>query len=465
MRRLISVTLAAALTAAALLPGCAGKATAPPASPGPTPAKPGQPGQPPAASQPPSTDPVNPSANPEAFRGQGKLAFIAAGRLYVLDGSTAKVTAITAQGGQPVSPVWSADGQWLAFLYAESEGAPQQLHIARADGTAAETVKLPDGVVPWQYAWSPKEPVLALGAQSGLWRKAPGQEPVLLSAGQLGRGGLVWSPDGSQIAFAPVLPAPQPPPGTVVDTISPRGGDPTQLLAAPETAIHLAAWLPGKNGLLAWTGPMSASLSADGMLLEHVAPDGKLQGLTGMLAYPEWLAFSPDQSRLVAVAGGGRMAWVGKGLALCDLASASAAAAGAAKEPCTAIPHPAGKVDLDPAWSPKGDRIAFVRADEVRGDLTHPSLIEQWVPSRTLWLSAPDGSEAKELTAAGQGIYQPQWSADGSHLLFVRASGIYLLGENDKEPVLIAGPLASDPNLFGYYGFAPTTAYLAWYRP
>jgi dipeptidyl aminopeptidase/acylaminoacyl peptidase len=451
--RLIIATLSGALLA-----GCTGQPTAQPATP---PTQSAHPSPTPAQGA-----PLQPQVAPDAFLGQGKLAFLSLGRLYVLDGATGRFTAITDRG-TATAPVWSADGQWLAFLYAESEGSPQQLRIAMADASTAEMVALPDGVVPWDYAWSPATAVLAMGAQSGLWLKEPGLEPRLLVPGQFGRNSITWTPDGKLITYAATLPAPQPPPGTVVEQIAPTGGKPVRLLTAPERAVHLAGWLPQAKGLLAWAGPMSASLSADGMQLELITPDGKEHPLTTMLAYREWVSPSPDGARVLAVAGSGRMAWIGKSLTLCDVAiPADAKAKAGAKSPCTPLPLPKGKVDLDPAFSPRGDRIAFVRADELPGDVGGTEVIERWVPSRALWTAAPDGTQARDLTGASRGIYQPQWSADGRQLLFVRDNAIWLMAaENAKEPVRIAGPLYGDLNLFGYYGFSPSTPALAWYQP
>ena len=63
-----------------------------------------------------------------------------------------------------------------------------------------------------------------------------------------------------------------------------------------------------------------------------------------------------------------------------------------------------------PAWSPTGDRIAFIVLNEV-------------APNGSIWLSAPDGSGAKPALDAPKlcpgGAYWPAWSPDGTKLSIV----------------------------------------------
>jgi Tol biopolymer transport system component len=66
--------------------------------------------------------------------------------------------------------------------------------------------------------------------------------------------------------------------------------------------------------------------------------------------------------------------------------------------------------NMFPAWSPDGRRIAFSRG--VPADLPNGNL-----GNRQLWVMNADGSDARQLTAAGDN-YRPRWSPDGKELVF-----------------------------------------------
>ena len=101
-----------------------------------------------------------------AFAGRGQLAFVSAGRLYVLDGSVAgrptTLHAVTAPGGA-TAPAWSPDGRWLAFLVIPPSPYPVvndpmgTLWLAQANGNAARPVLANAG----PFSWSPATDVLA----------------------------------------------------------------------------------------------------------------------------------------------------------------------------------------------------------------------------------------------------------------------------------------------------------------
>jgi len=105
------------------------------------------------------------------------------------------------------------------------------------------------------------------------------------------------------------------------------------------------------------------------------------------------------------VAGLGRQAWTAKGLALCDVHTGS----------CRSLPQPPDAVSLDPARSPDGSRLAFVRAHDASpvGGFGTTAALRAWVGSRTLWVADARGARAHPVHHAGTGVYAPQWSADG----------------------------------------------------
>ncbi|MCK6423512.1 MAG: S9 family peptidase [Burkholderiaceae bacterium] len=69
-----------------------------------------------------------------------------------------------------------------------------------------------------------------------------------------------------------------------------------------------------------------------------------------------------------------------------------------------------GEKDGDPAWSPRGDRIAFLAQREQDGVKDE---------ARQLYLIAPDGGEAQRATRQPGGIEAFRWLPDGRRIAFV----------------------------------------------
>jgi Tol biopolymer transport system component len=76
--------------------------------------------------------------------GGGKLAFVAspAGsenlpqrQIFVMNTDGSATTQITSGAGPHTNPVWSPDGEWIAYLYQEPGSATWQVWVMRADGS------------------------------------------------------------------------------------------------------------------------------------------------------------------------------------------------------------------------------------------------------------------------------------------------------------------------------------------
>jgi Tol biopolymer transport system component len=93
-----------------------------------------------------------------------------------------------------------------------------------------------------------------------------------------------------------------------------------------------------------------------------------------------------------------------------------------------------------------------------------PEALAGWVSTRTLWVSAADGSRSRQLTAAGTGVYLLGWSRDGSRLLFARGGAVWLMDTAGGEPQQIIGRLPGEKDLFGFYGYASYHDEIAWYQ-
>ena len=78
---------------------------------------------------------------------------------------------------------------------------------------------------------------------------------------------------------------------------------------------------------------------------------------------------------------------------------------------------------------------------------------------------APDGSDAHPLRAAGTGIYDPQWSADGRHIVYIRGNSLWEVPVAGGPAAEVAGPIDAGLDApFGFYGYFHWSAGWAWYR-
>ncbi|MCL4439446.1 MAG: hypothetical protein M1609_02300 [Firmicutes bacterium] len=82
-----------------------------------------------------------PEITPNVFKGQGDLAFVWDGLLYVLYGRTGGVKQLT-ESGQALQPFWSPHGEWLAFMrLTDPQVMSGPLWLVRRDGSQAHQVQ------------------------------------------------------------------------------------------------------------------------------------------------------------------------------------------------------------------------------------------------------------------------------------------------------------------------------------
>lgn len=437
-------------------------------------------GYPPVALPQPKQDrAVPPAAGPilaapestQAFHGLGTLAFTRDGRLYLLNDETDQLREVA--GAQPAGALeWSADGRFLAFRQADGEENRVML-VEAATGKLREVPGTPGRAT--GYAWAPEgsglavsaavdpEPDVPLPTQSQVWviPDPADARPRFLASAATPIDMMRWSPDGSQIAWVRTLPYERPESRSdALEIGDVKEGQPVRWWYVAEGAgIDLAGWWPDGQGLLYWIRPSHCvSCAADGRPLHSMALATKeVVDLPIGLLYPGWLSSGPGQQELLMVQGGGRPVWDAKSLARCDVRTGA----------CEGLPQPEDAVSLDPALSPDGRQIALVRAKRRPGEwgLASEEALKEWVDSRTLWLILPDGSEARQLTAAGGGIYSPAWSGDGRHLLYVKDDTLWALNLDTDQAAPVVD-LGQSDGLFGFYGHRSWWSHrIAWHRP
>jgi hypothetical protein len=378
-----------------------------------------------------------PAVGSAAFAGQGRLAFVTAGRLYVLDGTAAgrpaRLYPVAAPAGA-VAPAFSPDGRWLAFLVSPPSPYPVvaspagTLWLARADGQDARPVLADAG----PFAWSPVSDVLAATVYPPvgpalLCELSPGARPRLVP----GAGGpAVWSPDGRELAFTGMAGRPPGRFSGLLETVPASGGAPTIWYRSAGNALMLAGWWPDGRGLLAWLDEQnSASLAADGLPVVSVPLSGRKVATLGLtLVYSPFVATSPGTGLAALAAGGDREEWDGKTVLLCRLAGG-----------CTGLPGgQPGPTDTDPALSPDGTSLAFIHgAGSGMPDNFSQASIGQWYATRSLWILVLPGGRPHQLTAAGTSAADPSWSASSQLLLYVRDDGLWLINPHGGGPARI----------------------------
>ena len=111
--------------------------------------------------------------------------------------------AAAADAGFPDSPIWSPDGERIAFLL------PGSLDVVNADGSEHTVLtRFPEGIFPSTPAWSPDGRTIAFARlKLGRDRHRSGLYVVDVDDGEVQRltreidSSPSWSPDGRQIVF------------------------------------------------------------------------------------------------------------------------------------------------------------------------------------------------------------------------------------------------------------------------
>lgn len=412
-------------------------------------------------------DTTPPQVDAAAFAGLGKLAFVQNGTLYALDGDTGALATLSAPGEAVTRPSWPPDGGWVAYLDTADREA-QVLHLVRADGSANHTIAgLPQTGNP-AFRWSPVADTLAV-TDGGLWLAPTDGVATLLVPGAVT--GADWSPDGAQLAYTTDG---RRDPSSIdgIWTIAASGGVPDLQFAVTHpllTGVAEFGWAGSPPRILFAIDPAhSASFFADGGWLYGLAPGGDLfTPLAPGLFYDDWRSAAPDGRTVALVAGGGREAYRGKRVVVCDLMRFNLG--------CDQLPAPDGMLTLDPAWSPDGSRLAEVQAPDLgsAGGFANEAERDAWLNAHALVVVQPDGSQPLQLSPPGEAADSPQWSRDGGTILYLcgLVRGVCVVpSDGSGGAVQVVDSLSGPPGPFnpgpiGYYGHFDPSLVLAWWQP
>jgi hypothetical protein len=356
------------------------------------------------------------------------------------------------EGARLASPRFSPSGKWLAY----SQDDVLQV-VSRRDGKAMSLGEAR------QRQWLPRRDDLLMEDEAGV--------KLLTSAGgfrtatrQIPNASLpaIFGVDGNEMVYSDFVAGGQGAGGVPERTgrlcrlaLDRAATSPKVLVSKSATWYIPGLWSADGQQILHWEDPdFSGSIMSDGLDLFRIpAAGGPAQRIgVASLVHEDSLALSPDGDRLAIGAGSGRSHWSDKRIAILDMKGGQISYVSEAK---TAA--------VFPAWSPKGDRIAYSAAPS--GDAGGGEPAKRLLAARRIWVGS------RQLTNDSRyRDEKPMWSTDGSNILFTRIDRenrltVWLTGVENPGPVQVAGPLyGSEDAWFGYYGYIDWRASFDWYR-
>jgi hypothetical protein len=363
-----------------------------------------------------------------------------------------------------LSPVtlleWSPSGNHLIagrYIVYRYDGAAMNSFYNRPTSFWAPLDALP-GAPDW----------LAMHTADGALLAAPfpeGETRQILLPGSLGndgRGAARWSPDGwlawslntDQLAEASQF--------EQMLYVRPVEGDAEVTAWRLSDDIHeayyqIVDWVPGTRLILAARGMLAVSLWSWGVPLVTINADtGEITELgAAMLLTPEAYAWHPTQPGLLALAeGGSRYLFETGRLVLLDVTTGE----------LRTLTGP-DVAAFEPAWSADGTLLAYAAvpaSPDAEGDGT---TLEHTLDGRAIYIVNPQSGETHALTHPGDAVDGwPQWSADGTRLLYARQHSGYtdvrvVALDGTSDELLVTG--LADPGC--YYGGCGWRQMLAYY--
>jgi hypothetical protein len=343
------------------------------------------------------------------------------------------------------SPRWSDDGRWIA-VQTEPAG---DIHVVAADASSDRAVWRGDINA---YAWSTAGPPLlaVLPRRGGLAVVEPGGRVRWVLARGVPVISVAWR--GADLSWAMGSPRGR------IGVLTADGVRHT-ITGAPAADLLFAHWV-GTDHLLAWLGGPGRDETGGLDLADLRVEDDRVTAapvLTTSLVAPAWVVPGPAGTAaadsVLVVGGGGAIPWRDKSVLRCGLADDACA---------PLLANGPSVVTLDPAWSPDADSVALVEAAAWQPG--EPGNVNDWFPTRRLWVVGADGTNAHPVAGAGPGATAPSWSPAGSWLRYNTGDAVVAVPAAGGDAVTLAGGLSGGGAGAGPdgYGKGPWTALVAW---
>ncbi len=335
------------------------------------------------------------------------------------------------------NPLWSSNGQYLAYQTSGLYGANPMLHIYnRISKSTVLTISATN------YQWQPGHSVIAVVQNSDL--------RLITLNGDLNTtldvypgsvdGSVIWSSDGSQLAYSLTE-------GSLAQrhdvayevTGTAAGfGMPQSLFSAPKgDGMWLAAFIPHSHNILYWIDEQySASFMADGAPLDlWNAKTGQVEKFRAMLPYKDYLSLA--SSKLWGfMAGGPRIISGGKSIVLVD------------QNRRRLLSTPKHVEAIEPAINPYTKQVAAVLAQNNENAAWNLlAAYHQWVQTRRL--AVWNNGTWHVWSNAGTGVTDPVWTANGHGILYLANNWLWVISGPLAKPIPLIGPI---PSTGGYYG-------------
>ena len=344
---------------------------------------------------------------------------------------------------------WSSDSSRIAF---DAQG---QVWVAAADGSGVSQLTS-EPETSWSPSWSPDGTRIAFHRSEQIWvMNADGSNAVQLTPGAWGGCCPAWSPDGTRIAYLQPL-EDRPNVGLVV-----MSSDGSSQQALVSGIVLGPAWSPHSDRLAYILREPYQLVGGDVWVVD--ADGGAPTKLTnesedGLFRQP--------------------VRWSGDGLSLLcegnDTMQADVFRLRASGSEVVNLTN-SRYADFDPVWSPAAHQIAFVSTRSARTELwvTNPRGLDPqrilageslhgltWSPDsgRILLTTSVDetarivtvgrdGSDVQTLTPDDERASDPDWSPDGSRIVYARQNEIWTMDAAGGNPVQLADgdSLKTDP--------------------
>jgi hypothetical protein len=446
-----------------------------------------------------------PTVDAKAFAGEGDLAFVSRGTVYVLDGAKTLRHLVLPSGSVPGAPSFSHDGRWLAIPATSRVTAPNgdgstlsTLWLADADGSRLHKVTGFDN--PEFLGWSPTSDVLAVTNQgevsttytpppgsgyvtqpTSLWVVSPsGARRELVRPGPGMIDGATWAPNGSAVAVGGLsaypfqdhvpwtetltaYPVDGAKPTVWLRIVNPRSNSCCQTAGLKQSQFVPVGWWP-HWGIVFW-GPsadVGSGLVGGGFPLFAIPASGdKPVPLGRSLAGGQVGTIVASANGDLAISdnpgnSGARPFWQDEQVLTCHPTTLS----------CGPVRSAAGTISFDPVWAPDGSQLAYLVGKEVGGE-SEPGFLQSpvssWYNSLQLWLYSTRTGRSTELPAA-KGAVMPIWSADSKSLLYIDNDGLWLLKTPKSQPSEVTGPLLPSNDWNPYYAQVHWAGLFAWSR-